>query len=188
MPASAAQPAWQDQDYADRVIAEHAGKPGALLTILERVQERHPNKYLTAEALEYIAQKTDIPLSQVHSVVTFFALFNLEPQGRNTVCVCRGTACHTRGSRRLLDRLKLDLGLHNATIDQESDADKLSITTPDRKYTIRTVACFGQCALAPVVEINHEIFGHMNERALRSEVEEIEKQARKNAHSGHQQF
>ena len=54
-----------------------------------------------------------------------------------------------------------------------SDADKLSITTPDRKYTIRTVACFGQCALAPVVEINHEIYGHVNERALRSQIDAL---------------
>ncbi len=173
----------------DRVIAEHAGRPGALLTILERIQEHHPQKYLTGEVLEYIAQKTGIPLSQIHSVVTFYALFNLEPQGRNTVCVCRGTACHTRGSRRLLDRLKLELGLHNtAQAEEGSEADKLSITTSDGKYTIRTVACFGQCALAPVVELNHEIYGHMNERTLRAELDHIEKESRKHADPGHQQF
>ena len=57
-------------------------------------------------------------------------------------------------------------------------AAKQTITTPDRKYTIRTVACFGQCALAPVVEINHEIYGHQNERALRSEIDAIEKEKR----------
>jgi len=37
------------------------------------------------------------------------------------------------------------------------------------------VACFGQCALAPVVEINHQIFGHVNERALRTEIDELSK-------------
>ena len=55
--------------------------------------------------LEYIAAKTDIPLAQIYSVVTFYALFNLEPQGENTICICRGTACHTRGSRNLLERI-----------------------------------------------------------------------------------
>jgi NADH:ubiquinone oxidoreductase subunit E len=110
-------------------------------------------------------------------VVTFYALFNQEAQGANTVCVCRGTACHTRGSRALLERLKLEMGLSNG--DGDSEADKLSLTTPDGKYTIRTVACFGQCALAPVVEINHSIFGHMNERALRSEIDALEKESGK---------
>lgn len=166
-------PMLQEQEFVDRIVSEHSGRPGSLLTILEKVQERATGKYLSAEVLEYIAAKMDIPLAQVHSVVTFFALFNLEPQGDNTICVCRGTACHTRGSRGLLERLKLDMGVIDHS--EEPDADKLSITTPDRKYTIRTVACFGQCALAPVVEINHEIFGHMNERTLRIEVEELSK-------------
>jgi NADH-quinone oxidoreductase subunit E len=171
------QPSLEDQDFVDRVIAEHAGTPGALLTILERIQDRHPLKYLPAETLEYVAAKTDIPLAQIHSVVTFFALFNLEPQGRNIVSVCRGTACHTRGSRGLLERLKLELGMHDHG-SEEGEAGKLTLTTPDRKYTIRTVACFGQCALAPVVEINHEIYGHVNERALRGELDAIEKEKR----------
>ncbi len=165
-------PAIEDQDFVDRVIAEHTGKPGALLTILERVQDRTAFKYLAPEVLEYIAAKTDIPLAQIQSVVTFYALFNTEPQGRNTICVCRGTACHTRGSRGLLERLKLELGLGSR--GEESEGEKLSATTPDRKYTIRTVACFGQCALAPVVEINHEIYGHVNERALRSQIDALE--------------
>jgi len=97
----------QEQEYVDRLVAEYQGRPGSLLTILERVQERASGKYLSAEVLEYIAAKMNLPLSQVHSVVTFYALFNLEPQGENTICVCRGTACHTRGSRALLERLKL---------------------------------------------------------------------------------
>ena len=158
-----------DQAFADRVIAEHAGQPGSLLSILERVQERHPHKYLSPEVLEYVADRTDLPLSQVYSVATFFALFNLEPQGEHTICICRGTACHTRGSRSLLERLRFELGLH----DTEEGADKICLTTPDRRFSLRTVACFGQCALAPVVEVDHSIYGHMNEQTLHREVEAI---------------
>jgi NADH-quinone oxidoreductase subunit E len=175
--AATTQPGIQEQDFVDRVIAEYSGRPGALLTILERVQERHPHKYLANDVLEYIASRMDIPLARLHSVVTFYALFNREPQGANTVCVCRGTACHTRGSRTLLESLKLQLGLNHEP--EDSEAEKLSFTTPDRKYTVRTVACFGQCALAPVVEINHSIYGHVNERALRNEIQVLEKARKK---------
>jgi NADH-quinone oxidoreductase subunit E len=170
-------PSTIDHDLVDRLIAEHGGRPGALLTILEKLQEQNAHKYLPREVLELVAARTDIPLAQIHSVVTFYALFNQEPQGKNTICVCRGTACHTRGSRSLLERLKLQMGVPQRS--DESEADKLTFTTSDRKYTIRTVACFGQCALAPVVEINHEIYGHMNERALRSEVDALDKEGRK---------
>jgi NADH-quinone oxidoreductase subunit E len=125
-----------------------------------------------------VADKTDLPLAQIYSVVTFYALFNLEPQGEHTICICRGTACHTRGSRSLLQRLRLELGLPE---EGEDGADKVCMTTPDRRYSMRTVACFGQCALAPVVEVDHAIFGHMNERALHRELEHLDKNGRKKA-------
>ena len=171
------QPPPDDREFADRVIAEYKGRPGALLGILERVQEHNPAKYLPADLLEYLAAKADIPLARIYSVVTFYALFNLEPQGANTVCICRGTACHTRGSRVLLDRLRLELGIRDN--GEEDGADKLAYTTADRRFTLRTVACFGQCALAPVVEINHEIYGHMNEQTLHREVEAVGRKTEK---------
>ena len=160
----------EEQSFADRTIAAQSGKPGELLGILESLQDHHPNKYLSSDILEYVAERTDIPLAQIYSVVTFYALFNLEPQGEHTICICRGTACHTRGSRNLLQRLRLELGLPE---ESEDGADKLCLTTADRRYSMRTVACFGQCALAPVVEVDHEIFGHMNERTLHRELEHL---------------
>ena len=89
--------------FIDQAIASNQGRPGALLGILEAVQEHHPQKYLSLDALQYVAGKLDIPLARVYSFATFYALFNLQPQGENTVCICRGTACHTRNSRNLLE-------------------------------------------------------------------------------------
>jgi NADH-quinone oxidoreductase subunit E len=163
----------EDQDLIDRIIGDQAGRPGALLGILEKLQERNRHKYLPMETLEYVAARTGIPQSQVYGVATFFALFNLDPQGTHTVAICRGTACHTRGSRALLERVKLQLGLQVASYD----TDKLTLTTPDRRLTIRTVACFGQCALAPVVEIDHAIRGHVKEQALMREVDALRKES-----------
>jgi NADH-quinone oxidoreductase subunit E len=165
-----------DQEFLDKLIAGHRGRPGALLGILEKAQDHHPRKFLPRETLEYIAAKTDTPLARVYSVVTFYALFNLEPQGKNTICICRGTACHTRGSRELLESLMFKLGFHNP---DEEPGDKIALNTSDGKYTIRTVACFGQCALAPVVEVNHEVYGHMNEQTLRRELEHLGRETAK---------
>jgi NADH-quinone oxidoreductase subunit E len=154
----------------DQAIAEQDGRPGALLGILEAVQAANAHKFLSMESLRYIAEETGIPPASIYSVATFFALFNLDPQGDNVVCVCRGTACHTRGSRDLLEKLCLDLGLSGQEASDTNEADKLALTTPDRRFTVRTVACFGQCALAPVAEVNHHILGHVNVRTLQREV------------------
>ena len=166
-----------EQAFIDQVIAKHSGQPGELLGIFEAVQERHTHKYLPLETLRYIANKLDIPLSRVYSVATFYALFNLEPQGDNTICICRGTACHTRNSRALLESLRLELGLGIDDGENGGDADKITLTTPDHRFTVRTVACFGQCALAPVVEVNHRICGHVNERTLQREVRALERES-----------
>ena len=161
-----------EKAFIDQRIANHGGGPGALLGILEAVQERNRNKYLPEDALRYIARQMEIPLSRMYSLATFYALFNLQPQGEHTICICRGTACHTRNSRKLLESLRLDLGLE-VDDSETGDADKLTMTSKDGKFTIRTVACFGQCALAPVVEINHRICGHVNERTLQREVRSL---------------
>lgn len=163
----------KDLEFIDSLIAKHKGSPGMLLSLLEDIQESQPHKYLPMEALDYVAAKIDVPPAQVYSVATFFALFNLKPQGEHTICICRGTACHTRGSRSLLESLKLQLGLKDDP--EEGSADKISATTPDRRFTLRTVACFGQCALAPVVEVDHAVLGHVNERTLEREVKALKK-------------
>jgi NADH-quinone oxidoreductase subunit E len=157
----------------DQAISRNGEKPGALLGILEAVQNGNPHKYLSEVSLRYIAAKTGTPPARVYSAATFYALFNLDPQGDNVICVCRGTACHTRNSRDLLAKLCLDLGLGKKDVTDLSDADKISLTTSDRKFTIRTVACFGQCALAPVVEVNHHILSHVNERTLQRELKTL---------------
>ena len=168
-----------ERAFIDQAIANQSERPGALLGILEAVQEHHPRKYLPMETLRYIAAKTGIPPSQVFSVATFYALFNLQPQGDNTVCICRGTACHTRGSRDLLDSLRLELGVGQPDeTGDAADADKLALTTTDGRFTVRTVACFGQCALAPVVEINHLICGHVNEHTLQRQVRALERESK----------
>jgi len=160
--------------FIDQIIVQYSSRPGALLAILEAAQEKNPRKYLPVEALRYIAAKTGTPESRIYSMATFYALFNLQPQGENTICICRGTACHTRGSRNLLQgtRLELGLGLEDNEGDG-TDADKLVLTSADGKFTVRTVACFGQCAMAPVVEVNHRICGHATERTVQREIASI---------------
>jgi NADH-quinone oxidoreductase subunit E len=162
-----------DHAFVDNVLGKQNGRPGALLAILQQVQNHHPRKYLPLETLEYIAARTRIPLARIYSVATFFALFNLEPQGRNTISVCRGTACHTRGSRDLFVKLLMYYGFRT---EGDAETDQLVVTTADGNMTLRTVACFGQCALAPVIEVNHAIFGHMNEPTLQRELDALAQQ------------
>jgi len=148
-------------EILDKIIEKHRGKPGMLLTTLEEAQEKNPLKYLPGETLTEISKKLKVPYTQVYSVATFYSFFNLKPQGKHSIVVCRGTACHTKGSKALLDDIGKILGIKHTGDDAES-----SYTTPDNLFTIRTVSCFGQCAQSPVVAIDNVIYSNMNSRKL----------------------
>ncbi|HOU35990.1 MAG TPA: NAD(P)H-dependent oxidoreductase subunit E [Candidatus Omnitrophota bacterium] len=154
----------------DNIIAKYRGSPGELLGVLEEIQQHHPHKYLPAGTLEYVSRKTGVPLSKIYSIVTFYAFFNLKPQGEHSIIICRGTACHTRRSKNLLEYLKKLLGLRE---DEARQGEKVFLTTVDNKFTLKTVACFGQCALAPVVEVDGVIYSHMTENKLKDIVARV---------------
>jgi NADH-quinone oxidoreductase subunit E len=145
----------------DSVVAGYKGKHGELLGILEETQLLNENKYLSEDALNHVALKTGVPLSRIYNVVTFYSFFNLKPQGKHTITVCRGTACHTKGSKTLHDDLGLMLGCSKELEEGES-----FFTTPDNQFTISTVACFGQCALAPVIALDEVIYNNMTTAKL----------------------
>lgn len=130
-----------------QILKDYDGKPGSLIPILQEAQAAYG--YLPPEVLEGISSMTGIPLSRVFGVVTFYAQFYLEPRGKHTVRVCRGTACHVKGGKAVLDTAKGTLGVEEGQ------------TTKNRKFTLETVACLGTCFLAPVMMIGNDYFGRL---------------------------
>jgi NADH-quinone oxidoreductase subunit E len=169
MPSTTA--AHKDTDI-QHIVRENIGKHGALLKTLEQAQEEDPKHYLSEQVLREVAKRMDIPLSQVYSVATFYSFFNLKPQGLHSIVVCRGTACHTRGSLALLNEALNMLGIHSFKEEEEN-----SVTSIDGFASIRTVACFGQCALAPVVMIDGVVKSRMTIGKLVSILHKMKKGA-----------
>jgi NADH-quinone oxidoreductase subunit E len=160
------------ESVVSELIDRNKEKPGALLGVLEEAQGLERFKYLPESTLRLIAEKMNIPLSQVYSVATFYSFFNLTPQGLHSIVVCRGTACHTRGSLELLEASLNRLGIKGFREDEAN-----SVTTADGFASIRTVACFGQCALAPVVQIDGAISSRMTVGKLTVALDKLRKGA-----------
>lgn len=136
-----------DLSLLDPVLQKHTGRGDALITILQEIQEVY--SYLPEEALNRLSREARIPMSRIYAVVTFYAQFYLNPRGRQTVRVCRGTACHVRGGSLILEAVERELGI--------TDGE----TTPDLEYSLETVACIGACALAPAMVVNENTYGTM---------------------------
>lgn len=135
------------------IIEEHHSDRSRLITILQQVQ--HEYRYLPQEVLTYIATALDMPVAEVYGVATFYAHFTLEPKGKYVVKVCNGTACHVKGSIKLVDVLFDKLNLSN----QKNTSD-------DMLFTVETVSCLGACGLAPVMVINDSVHGQVDAKKV----------------------
>jgi NADH-quinone oxidoreductase subunit E len=137
-----------DSDRIDQIIDRHQGEPDSLIQILLDIQSE--NHWLPKEAMERISRKLDVPLSRIHHIATFYKAFSLVPKGRHEIHICMGTACHVRGSTRVLEAVQDLAGI------------KPGETDLDLKFSLETVNCLGCCALGPVMEINGKTHGKMS--------------------------
>jgi len=130
-----------------QILAPYQGRRGALIPVLQKVQEEVG--YLPEEAVSEIAYFLGVSETEVYGVASFYAQFRFERQGEHTIKACQGTACHVRGGRRILEAVKRELGIQPGE------------TTEDYKFSLERVACFGSCALAPVVVVDKTVYGRM---------------------------
>ena len=123
-----------------------------LIPILQDIQEHFG--YLPEDELRLVAQYTRLPVSRVYGVATFYNQFRFKPLGRHVIRVCRGTACHVKGSLDILRTLEAELGI------------RAGETTKDLMFSIETVACIGACSIAPVIAVNDEFHGGLTLKSL----------------------
>jgi len=129
----------------DQAVAENKERPGAVMLVLNEVQGKigHISPCMQA----YIAQSLNVPLGQVHGVVTFYSFFKTQPRGKNTIKFCLGTACYVAGVPQLIEKAKQMLNI------------ELGQTTPDGNITLEECRCVGACSQAPVIVVNDEVQG-----------------------------
>ena len=133
----------------DSILQNRADRAEDLIPVLQEIQAQH--NYLSEPALRAVAQRLNVPLTEVFHVATFYSCFSLEPVGKHLVQVCLGTACHVRGAPRVLDRLLRELKLGHLG------------TTRDFEFTVRAVRCIGCCGLAPVLRVDANTHPHLTQ-------------------------
>ena len=118
-----------DWERIDRILDEFKGQRGAVIPILQRVQDACG--YLPREALAYVSKKTLIPLNRLYGVATFYAQFHLTRRGRHVLRLCDGTACHVRGAAKAIEAIEKNVGIGPGE------------TSPDCKLSFEIVYCLG---------------------------------------------
>ncbi|MCK4873606.1 MAG: NADH-quinone oxidoreductase subunit NuoE [Phycisphaerales bacterium] len=143
----------------DAVLAKYERKRQYLIPILQDVQDEL--KYLSEDAIHQVADYLGLSANDVFGVATFYTQFRFIPPGRHHIKVCQGTACHVRGSGLIIEEMARTL--HIAPGE----------TTDDREYSLERVACYGSCALAPVVIVDDRVHGRMDAKKTTEIIERI---------------
>jgi len=114
-------------DYAQRQVGEETSTQG----------------WLPIPVMEYVADYLDMPVIRVVEVATFYTMYNLAPVGRFHVQVCGTTPCMLRGSDEIIAACE-KRGMSKGHI------------SADGLWSFTEVECMGNCATAPMVQINDD--------------------------------
>ncbi|MDR1270485.1 MAG: NADH-quinone oxidoreductase subunit NuoE [Planctomycetaceae bacterium] len=134
----------------------------SLIPILQEIQEKQG--FLSREAVVVVGKILNLPASKIYGVATFYNQFRFTPQGRFHIQICRGTACHVKGSAAVLDSLKRELKVEAGE------------TTRDGLFSLEVVACIGACGLAPVMNIDGNFHANLTTQAIPGILNQYKKQ------------
>jgi len=140
--------------WIDEIVAGYGPSRGNLIPILQDIQDYLG--YLSEDAVNSTAHLTGISANEIYGVATFYTQFRFTPPADHTIHVCRGTACHVRGSAKNMSELQHLLGIKEGEM------------TPDRRFELQRVACLGCCALAPVVSIDGKVAARVTPKTIGS--------------------
>jgi NADH:ubiquinone oxidoreductase subunit E len=159
-----------DKNALEETLAKHHNRSSDLIAMLIEISARRG--YLPRPVLTNLASRLEIPLSQVYRVATFYAQFRFQPPGKHQIMVCLGTACHVRGSGLIMEAACRKLGIDPGQ------------TTPDLKFSLDRVACFGACALAPVVVIDDQVYAGMSPTKMSKMIDKLAQRKAENSDLG----
>jgi NADH-quinone oxidoreductase subunit E len=144
---------------AAKTIKRYPPSRDYLIPMLQAVQEEEG--YISRESIGEISEYMGLPESKIFGVATFYNQFRLNPPGKYQVAICRGTACHVKGSFNLLETLQRELGI------------EAGATTRDGLFSLETVACIGACSIAPVMTVNGEFYGRLDKKKVEKIIREL---------------
>ncbi len=153
----------EQKTIIDNAIASNKERPGAVMLVLNEVQGNIG--HVSPSMQIYIAQKLDVPLGQVHGVVTFYSFFKTQPRGKHTIKFCLGTACYVAGVPQLIEKAKQMLNI------------EMGQTTPDGQITLEECRCVGACSQAPVVVVDDEVQGRLKPNKFPQIIKKVQSQS-----------
>ena len=144
----------QKDSLRERIIAAIKRQQRPTVTILSSLLAVQDEiGYIPQQAIEEVAVRMNTSNNEVFGVASFYPNFRFDPPSDHTIEVCWGPTCHLEGGAAIVTSMLDKLGL-----SEEGDSS-------DGKISFRLNTCLGACSQAPVVSIDHELFGRLDEES-----------------------
>ena len=134
------------------LFTRYPTRQAAVLPILWMIQEKIG--WVPEEAITLVAERCRVPVSHVYGVVSFYTMYNRAPIGAYHLQVCTNLSCQILGAGHVLDCLRRRLGI------------ELGGTTEDGMFSLSEVECLAACEMAPVVQVNDDLVGPLDEGGI----------------------
>ena len=148
------------EEKLEGIYTRYQENEGNLISILQDIESEFG--YLREDAIYWISERLDVPPAKFYGVATFYAQFHLKPKGKDVITACCGTACHVKGSERLINSLVKELA-----IPQGED------TYEDLRFTVEKLNCVGACSIAPVIISTNTVHGKTTPDKLKKEIKTL---------------
>lgn len=150
----------------EKILSKYPRRKDYLLEILHDIQNHSTKNFIPEEAVQRVAEHLNIKKAQVYGVIGYYSMLSIKPRGRYVIRVCASPICNMMGSCSLLDYLKQKLDV------------ELGETSADGLFTLETSECLGNCAAAPAMMVNQEMYGNLTPGMIDSLLEHYSRQTK----------
>lgn len=147
------------------IFKKYEPKKDNLIYILHDIQDSDPQQYLSEEAVRNVSDYLKIPVNHIYGVIGFYTMFSTVPRGKYIIRLCESPPCFLKGSENILNVLKKTLKI------------KTGQTTKDKMFTLELSSCLGVCGNAPVMMINEDVFGDLNEEKVKQIITKLQEES-----------
>jgi len=142
------------------VLEKHGKTPDKLIGAMLEYQKSTLCNYLTTEDINEFSRQTNIPVSRVYSIATFYSLLSIKKRGKYIIQVCYDVPCYVNDSVNVVKELEKNLNI------------KMGQTTENGMFTLEYSSCLGCCDMAPVMQIGENIYGNLQPKSISSILDE----------------
>ncbi len=149
------------KDELSVILERFKPERDSLLPILIEVNREFG--YISPVAMMEIAEYLDLPVAEIHGVISFYHFLSTKKKGKYIIRLCKTISCDMAGKEKIAKILEKELGI------------KFGETTHDGLFSLEYTNCIGMCDHAPAMLVNDSVYNRLTPEKVIEIIDELRK-------------